>query len=223
MYWKKYNSNLEKLSKVLLKHNKNHTFNHVEDSFYNHVRDIVAIEIVNKIETKKNETFVLDYGSNFVPWSNITNKINTKKLNVTVYDQFSKQAEDNIKIKNEFSCKKFSSLNEISKMSFDITIFGSVIQYIDDFYELIKKSDFLKAPKLIFTHTPLSLKREFDSMQFSDFKGHQKIYSFVELNNFLKKFGYECTFKSTLDPKLAQSEDKFLDNLVYANLIFKQK
>ena len=128
MYWKKYNSNLEKLSKVLLKHNKNHTFNHVEDSFYNHVRDIVAIEIVNKIETKKNETFVLDYGSNFVPWSNITNKINTKKLNVTVYDPFSKQAEDNIKIKNEFSCKKFSSLNEISKMSFDITIFGSVIQ-----------------------------------------------------------------------------------------------
>ena len=91
MYWKEYNSNLEALSKSLLKHNKDSSFNYVEDSFYNHVRDIVAIEIANLITLVEEKVRVIDYGSNLISWSNIQNKIDTKRLHVDIYDPFAKK------------------------------------------------------------------------------------------------------------------------------------
>ena len=59
--------------------NKDGSFNYVEDSFYNHVRDIVAIEIANLITLVEEKVRVIDYGSNLISWSNIQNKIDTKK------------------------------------------------------------------------------------------------------------------------------------------------
>ena len=110
MYWKEYNSNLEALSKSLLKHNKGGSFNYVEDSFYNHVRDIVAIEIANLITLVEEKVRVIDYGSNLISWSNIQNKIDTKRLHVDIYDPFAKKnCEDLTKTLN-FTCKKYSDL-----------------------------------------------------------------------------------------------------------------
>ena len=44
-YWKNYNLNLEKISKKFLLHNQANDFNCIEDSFYNHVRDMVGLAI----------------------------------------------------------------------------------------------------------------------------------------------------------------------------------
>ena len=223
MYWKEYNSNLEALSKSLLKYNKGSSFNYVEDSFYNHVRDIVAIEIANLIALVEEKVRVIDYGSNLISWSNIQNKIDTKRLHVDIYDPFAKKnCEDLTKTLN-FTCKKYSDLDSIQSNEYDLSLFGSVLQYIDDFYEIFLNNPALRSRKVIFTHTPLSMSEEIVSKQFSDFKGNQKIYSYKDILEIMSEFGFHCIFRSTLDPKYAKPEKKFLKRIIYGNLIFSSE
>ena len=112
------------------------------------------------------------------------------------------------------------SVDSIQSNEYDISLFGSVLQYIDDFYEIFLNNPVLRSRKIIFTHTPLSMSEEIVSKQFSDFKGNQKIYSYKDILEIMSEFGFHCIFRSTLDPKYAMPEKKFLKRIIYGNLIF---
>ena len=85
-YWSKYNKDLLNLNNKILKHNNKYNFNYVEDSFYNHVRDILSLVILkldNEYPLK-----ILDYGSNILTWTNLKNKISLANLEISIYDPF---------------------------------------------------------------------------------------------------------------------------------------
>ena len=72
-YWSKYNKDLLDLNNKILKYNNKYNFNYVEDSFYNHVRDILSLVILkldNGYPLK-----ILDYGSNILTWTNLKNNL----------------------------------------------------------------------------------------------------------------------------------------------------
>ena len=39
----------------------------------------------------------------------------------------------------------------------------------------------------------------------------------------MSEFGFHCIFRSTLDPKYAMPEKKFLKRIIYGNLIFSSE
>ena len=117
--WKDYNTQLIKNSIELINENQKSNFNSEEKRCYNHIRDLVALEISN-IDEKKIK--VLDYGSNIMPWSNIQNKIDLEKISVTIFDPFadkdySKNIDFGFPISLENNPLKFNQIN------FDIIIF----------------------------------------------------------------------------------------------------
>ena len=71
--WKNYNDLSDKLAIRLDNYNLKHQFNKIEQSYYNHTRDIFCLSLI-RLTNKKN--ICLDYGSNIASISNIKNKIN---------------------------------------------------------------------------------------------------------------------------------------------------
>lgn len=215
-YWSKYNKNLLNLNDVILKHNASNSFNYVEDSFYDHVRDILALVILKLGD--KNQLNILDYGSNLITWSNLKNKVNMDNLKISLFDPFyfnkGEKINENIEI--------FSDFETIDKQNFDLTIFGSSSQYIQDFYNLLESKKVILSKNILFTHTPFSIKNNFKSLQFTSYKGIQYVRSIDELTSFLKEKGYEIVFKSAINKKFASVEEKFLDQTIYANILFSK-
>ena len=89
--WTNYNNNIS-LFKKLSKFNKKNKFNYIENGFYNHVRDIFCLSLIlTKIKKSTEKIKVLDYGSNRLSYSNLTNKLNIRKFKFFVYDPFCKE------------------------------------------------------------------------------------------------------------------------------------
>ena len=121
-YWSKYNKDLLDLNNKILKHNNKYNFNYVENSFYNHIRDILSLVILkldNGYPLK-----ILDYGSNILTWTNLKNKISLENLEISIYDQF--------------------NIKEYEKVDKNIDIFSNS--------ELIKKSNFKIFLKIGYLH-----------------------------------------------------------------------
>lgn len=53
VFWKKFNKKSSNFIKKKLINNKYKNFNFIEDSFYNHVRDILAIVLTLVLSKKK--------------------------------------------------------------------------------------------------------------------------------------------------------------------------
>ncbi len=216
-YWSKYNKDLLELNNKILNHNTKHNFNYVEDSFYNHVRDILSLIIIKLCDGKK-PLKILDYGSNILTWSNFKNKISLDKIEVSLYDPYySKEYEkidENIKI--------FSNFDFIKKSFFDLTIFGSSSQYIENFYSLLENNKEIFSQNILFTHTPFSLKENFMSSQFTGYKGKQHVRSVDSLKEFFIKRNYELVFKSVINNNYASVEEAYLKQTIYANLFFSK-
>ena len=131
-YWSKYNRGLIELNNKILKHNNKYNFNYVEDSFYNHVRDILSLVILkldNGYPLK-----ILDYGSNILTWTNLKNKISLANLEISIYDPFNKKEYEKV----DKNIEIFSNSELFKKSYFNLTLFGSSSQYIDNFYDLLK-------------------------------------------------------------------------------------
>ena len=85
-YWKKYNKKLNDFAILMHEHNQENEFNFIENNFYNHIRDLVALSISMLQLNSKTPVKILDYGSNATAWANIYRKINTDSIEVTVFD-----------------------------------------------------------------------------------------------------------------------------------------
>ena len=215
-YWSKYNKDLLDLNNKILKHNNKYNFNYVEDSFYNHVRDILSLVILkldNGYPLK-----ILDYGSNILTWTNLKNKISLANLEISIYDPFNikeyEKVDKNIEI--------FSNSELIKKSYFNLTLFGSSSQYIDNFYDLLKDYREILSKNILFTHTPFSIKEDFKSFQFTGYKGTQNVRSVKTLEEFFLRRKYELIFKSVIDKKFASVEEKYLNQTIYANILFSK-
>ena len=127
--WYEYNSKLISNSIELIKENKNSNFNSEEKRCYSHIRDLVAITIAN---IDKKQIKIFDYGSNIMPWSNIQNKIDLKRIKVTIFDPFA--LNDYAKnIDFGFPINVKNNIKKINIDDFDMILFGSSSQYIEDF------------------------------------------------------------------------------------------
>jgi hypothetical protein len=215
-YWSSYNENLLKLNDRILKYNDDNSFNYIEESFYNHIRDILALVIL-KLGDKK-PLNILDYGSNIITWSNLKNKINIDNLKIYLFDPFYFKKHN---IFNE-NIEIFSNFEVVDSKNFDLTIFGSSSQYIENFYDLLESKQAILSNNLLFTHTPFSTKESFKSLQFTSYKGFQYVRSIDKLTNFLKEKSYEIVFKSAINKDYASVEKKYLDQTIYANILFSR-
>mgnify|MGYP006104851283 FL=1 len=220
-YWKKYNEKLNKFSALMAKHNNENEFNFIEENFYNHIRDLIALSIsmIQLKSEKLHHLKILDYGSNLITWSNIRRKIDTNSIDVKVFDPTFSDFQST-KIDMGFRLNIVSKEEDFMTEQFDLTIFGSTIQYNENFLTELDSRNHHLGDHVLFTHTPLSLEKPFVANQFSDYTGKQNIHSFGDVSKVFKKMGYDLIFKSTLPPELASVEDRYHDKTVYANLLF---
>lgn len=225
-FWENYNKSLLVNAEEILQYNEDNIFNYSEGRFYNHVRDLLAIILsTSSIQGNHKTKFkILDYGSNPIVWSNLQNKIAINNLDVTIFDPFSKK--DYYKdLKFKFKLRVVTSVSDLIENDFDITILGSVIQYIPDFLKDLESMQFLLNKKIFISHTPLSLKGVIQTKQLNMPNGHSKhtLHDFFQLTEIFKKLGYSQSFKSTLDPLEASVQKKYLDRIIYANILFEKK
>lgn len=224
-YWKRYNQKLNEFAALMAGHNSKNEFNFIENNFYNHIRDLIALSIsmitLSSNKTSSNPIKILDYGSNITTWANLKRKINTDSLDVIIYDPFHDSTVPKPEL--ELSLSIVSEEKDFMSECFDLTIFGSCAQYDKNFIIDLNSKNFHLGDYVLFTHTPLSLDKPFMSRQFSDYTGMQKIHSYKDVLNVFELLGYTLIFKSTLPPNGASVEEKYIDKTVYANLIFTKK
>ena len=158
--WINYNNNIQLLRKIN-NHNKKNKFNLIEEGIYNHIRDIFCLTIISINKKNKQKIRVLDYGSNKIVYANLLNKINIKNFEFYIYDPFTKY---NYKKNKNFVVFK----NEkILKLSWDIINFGSSLQYLKDL-NMLKKINLKNSKKILITHTPFSMKKNYVSKQLNN-------------------------------------------------------
>ena len=208
--WKDYNEKLLKTSIELLSKNSKEIFNIEEKRCYPHIRDIVALVIA----TSRGQSLkIYDYGSNTMPWANIQNKIDAKKINVVIYDPFAEK---------DYS----KDLN----FSFPLKIVNkSSSQYIENFFELFLKKDFRFPKKILFTDTPFSLnknlRKDLKVPQLDKSNRAFTVYvrSFFKVNSMLEQFGFKVVFKSAL-PWVTQDylSDELSSEIKMANILYER-
>ena len=221
--WKNNNDELYSLAKNMILHNRSERFNFIEDNQYNHIRDLLCFVLLRLNQVQNKEKFrIIDFGSNAATWANLSNKILMRDYDISIFDPTYDYA-NNETLKFDFPVKIFSEIDNLLLLDFDLSVFGSCIQYIEDFFDLIKKYNFLISDTILFTHTPLALGSTFTTNQHSSFTGKQIIYSFDDLITFFEQIGYECIYKSLL-PNISSKVDRDdLSKVIYINLLFTKK
>ena len=212
--WKKYNLKRSLIAKKIVEFNKKSKFNFLEKKPYNHIRDIFCLSITTLKKSKRLK--VLDYGSNVISLSNIKNKINTNEYKFFIYDPFEKNKKPSLKpLKYEI----INNESDIKKVHFDIINFGSSIQYIYDLKRLSKIINFSKTYRIIITHTPITLKKEFITKQSNHKNLKQIIYNYDYLQSFFKKKKFKLIFKSRIEniytASLKNKSSTFSLNLIF--------
>jgi len=185
---------VENLSKQLVKFNRKHSFNAIENNHYNHIRDIFLTLI--STETLNEPINILDYGSNILTISNLQNKINCKKVKFDIYDPFFKKGIYNYSHIKYVKFKIINRFNKITKNKYLIVNFGSSIQYEKDIFNKLSLLNFRKTKYIVITSTPLSFKKKYESKQSGKKNVTQYIHSFHKIINFFKKRNFKLVFKS---------------------------
>ena len=219
--WNEYNSKLITNSIELIKENKNSDFNSEEKRCYSHIRDLVAITIAN---IEKKQIKILDYGSNIMPWSNIQNKIDLKKITVTIYDPFAEN-DYSKNIDFGFPISVTNNINNLNIDDFDMILFGSSSQYIEDFYKKIITNNIKFPKRVFFLDTPFSLSKNFKFRQKDQSEREYKVFirSYSRLISIMKKKGFKLIFKSSLPWETQEFMNKNLFSKVKILNLFFQK
>jgi len=219
-YWKNYNSQRTKLVKKIVDYNNKIKFNFIEKEHFNHTRDILALTLAS-LESKRNKKVrILDFGSNLLTLANLNNKIDTRRFEFTIYDPFALSLNKLPKIKN-IKYKIKSNIEGLFKKSYDLINFASSIQYQDNFFENFEFFKLNKTKIIIFTSTPLSLKKTYKSKQINHPNLTQNVYSFKILTQKLKLNKFKLIFKSRNDDKYISCKKRIYKTLSL-NLIFKK-
>ncbi len=197
--WVNYNLKRNKEAIKINKFNTKSKINYLEKGVYKNVRDIYALALLLSGSHKK-RVDVLDYGGNLMSHVNLINKINTKKIYFTIFNPFSpKQTKNiiNLKIKN------IQNLKMIHKKKYDLTYFGSVLQYVENF-KLIDKKIISNSKFILITHTPITFdNKSYIAKQSNEKKLFQKIYTLEHIKKILLKNNFQLVFKSINDFKFA--------------------
>lgn len=210
--WKKYNKKNERLISKFRKYNKKYNLNINEKSYYNHTRDLLAFNLIEKKKIK-----VLDYGSNFLACCNFDNKINCKNIGYFIFNPFLEKNEIKKKFGN-LNIRCIKNLKNISNKKFDVLNFGSSLQYLDNFEEIIKSIKFKSNSKIIISATPITFLKTYISKQTNAKKLKQKIYSYGYLKRILLAQRFKNIFKSCLDFRMSGLKKK--NQTYFMNLIF---
>ena len=211
--WINYNNNIQLLKKIT-NHNKKNKFNLIEEGIYNHIRDIFCLTIISINKKNKRKIRVLDYGSNKIVYANLLNKINIKNFEFYIYDPF---AQYNYKKNKNFVVFKNK---KIFKLSWDIINFGSSLQYLKNL-NMLKEINLKNSKKILITHTPFSMEKNYVSKQLNNKNLYQNIHSYKNLIYLLKKNNFELIFKSRNSDKNIASKKKF--KTYSLNLLFSKK
>ena len=111
---------------------------------------------------------ILDYGSNILTWTNLKNKISLKNLEISIYDPFNikeyEKVDKNIEI--------FSNSEFFKKSYFNLTLFGSSSQYIDNFYDLLKNFGEILSKNILYSYT-FSLRKILNHFNLLVIKAHK--------------------------------------------------
>ena len=216
--WTNYNLKRNKEAIKINKFNLKNKINYLERGVYKNVRDIYALSLLLSGSNKKRVN-VLDYGGNLMSHVNLTNKISTKKIYFTVFNPFQPSKNKNI-IKLKIS--NIKNLDGLSNRKFDLTYFGSVLQYIENL-KTINKKLILNSKYILITHTPISLgKKNYKERQSNQKNLYQKIHTFKEIDTILLKNNFRLIFKSINDFKYAGLKTK-KSNSFSLNLLFLKK
>ncbi len=218
-YWKIYNQEKKKLLKKVINFNNKDKFNFLEKENYNHIRDILSLTLSN-LKFTKNKVKILDYGSNLLTISNLSNKINTSRFSFIIFDPFSKNNHKKFKFKN-INYKLENQFNKIINDQFTLINFGSSIQYQHDFFLSFDRLNLNKTKFLVFTSTPISLSKTYLSKQSNHTNLIQKIYSFEYLIKKLKSKRFNLIFKSRNEDRYIACTKK-LYKTYSLNLVFKK-
>ena len=97
------------------------------------------------------------------------------------------------------------------------------MRYIPEVFDIFGKSYITNSSQILFTHTPLCIDEELILKQHSSFTGNQKLYSYKELKDFFQEKDFDLIFKSALPTKYSAVEKKYLDKVVYINLLFSKR
>ena len=227
-YWKKYNENNIDLTNEMILFNNSNEFNFIETHFYNHIRDIFSLTLSFIFDSKRGTKKVLDYGSNPVAWANLKNKTIVENLHVDIYDPYeSNYAKD---LNFDFSYSLINNIELIRNSSYDITIFGSVAQYDEEFLSTTILDKLILGKYVLFTHTPMSRGESFSANRSQvilpirknsiEYKVLNFMHSYKEIRVSLEKQGYKLIFKSLLPPSFAGDAERFETDLIYVNLLF---
>ena len=125
----------------------------------------------------------------------------------------------NIIIKKKKNFVVFKN-EKILKLSWDIINFGSSLQYLKDL-NILKKINLKNSKKILITHTPFSMKKNYVSRQLNNKNLYQSIHSYKNLIYLMKKNNFELIFKSRNADKNIASKKKF--ETYSLNLLFSKK
>ena len=213
--WNQYNNN-KKLIKDLIDFNKKKTVNAVEKGLYNQIRDIFCLSLILSLKiSKKNNIKALDFGSNFLAYANIVNKIDCKKFSFHVYDPFYSKEKFLLPFKISF----FKNFILLKKNNWDMVNFGSSIQYIDNL-NILNDINFTKTNVVSITHTPINLKKSYTEVQTNHKNLKQNIQSLNAIKKFFSKHNFKLIFKSRNEDNLSGTRNK--KNTYSLNLIFSK-
>ncbi len=213
--WDKYNSNL-KLIKKITNYNKKNKFNYLESGLYNHIRDLFCLSLILLFykSNKRKKITVLDYGSNFLTYSNLINKINLNHYSFAIYDPF---IHKNFIKKNKILIFKDK---KILKKNWNLINFGSSLQYVEKI-DLLNNINFKYANLVLITHTPISVDKSYISKQINNNNLYQNMHSVREIITFFKKKNFELVFKSKNPDKYISAKKKY--KTLSLNLLFLKK
>ena len=212
--WNQYNNN-KKTIKNLININKKKEVNAIEKGLYNQIRDIFCLSLILSLKvSNKKKIKVLDFGSNFLAYSNIVNKIDCKKFSFYVFDPFYNKEKFLI----PFKISIFKDLTLLKKNSWDMVNFGSSIQYLENL-DIIKNINFTKTKVISITHTPINLKKSYSEIQTNHKNLKQNIHSLNEIKKIFLKKKFKLMFKSRNDDSYSGTQikkDTYLLNLIFS-------
>jgi hypothetical protein len=215
--WKIYNKKKTKISIKFEEYNNLNEFNLSEKSYYNHTRDLLALNLINIGNSKLN---VLDYGSNILSISNLKNKISLSKVNFFIYDPFYNEKFKNLPILKFINYKIFNNINLLKK-KIDLLNLGSSLQYLDNYNIIFDQVDFNKNSKILITATPFTTQKKYKSKQINHLNLNQNINNFKKLIIDFKKKNFQLVFKSSINIKLASIKN-LKKKTFFLNLLFKK-
>lgn len=191
--------------------------NNLNDKFYKPFNTCSYIlELLSIYSSTKKSVKIIDFGANNIDNYIYLNRYLKKyEWNYFYYDQpcCNKVISEIIQEKNLNNIKVLKNLNEI-ETSIDFALFGSSVQYINEYKTTLEFFLKKKIKYLIFTHTPFYISEEknedivLKQVNISTMTNYAYMFNYNNFINFLKKNNYDL---------ISQNKNNFIKFLNFKN------